>query len=117
MRFKTGFAAPSQSGWLSYGSLLTTQRRQSATRHRLVSRPSYGGQRVETALQLAKSIRQNLWKSSQGSGHAKAKHQCTQSGLGFFNTLSCAHKPNWSFNRDVAAPHRRPLTLALGPHL
>ena len=59
--------AMSQSGRLSYGSLPTTQLRPSATRHCLVGRPSIGGQRVETALQRSTSIRQNLWKSNQGS--------------------------------------------------
>ena len=60
-------AATSQSGWLSRGSLLTKQLRQSATRHCLVGCPSVGGLRVATALQRPTSIRQNLWKSNQGS--------------------------------------------------
>ncbi len=75
--------AKSQSGCLSFGSLLTKQLRQSATRHRLVGRPSIGGQRVETALQRSASIRQNLWKSNQGSAAmhrpsiiAKAQKAC-----------------------------------------
>ncbi len=59
--------AQSQSGRLSFDSPLANQQHQSATGHRLMGRPSYGGQRVETALPRPMSIRQNLWKSNQGS--------------------------------------------------
>jgi len=44
-RNATGRIAKAQSGCLSYGSRPTTEQRKSATRHRLVSRPSCGGQR------------------------------------------------------------------------
>ena len=63
----TGRSAGSQSSCLSHGSQLASQLRQSATRHRLVGRPSAGGLHVEAALQRSTSIRQNLWKSNQGS--------------------------------------------------
>lgn len=83
-------SAKSQFGCLPFGSLLTKQRRPSAICHRqLVSCPSashgdhvphhlstchhqvgcasFGAQRRETALPRPTSIRQNLWKSNQGS--------------------------------------------------
>ncbi len=83
-------SAKSQSGCLSCGSRLTNQRRKSATcgqrvvacplagngdhvprqlfacQHQ-VGRASFGAQRRETALPPPTSIRQNLWKSNQGS--------------------------------------------------
>jgi len=85
--------AKSQSGCLSFGSLRTNWQHQSATRHRqLVARPSagngdhvlrqlsachrqvgrasFGAQRGENAPPRSTSIRQNLWKSNQGSSHA-----------------------------------------------
>ena len=43
--FATWRAAIAQPGCLSFGSLLARQRRTSATRPRLVGRPSFGGQR------------------------------------------------------------------------
>ena len=88
--FATWRTTRSQSGRLSCGSLLTNRRRQSATRHRQlvacpsagngdhvprhlsachhqVGRASFGAQRRGTALPRPTSIRQNLWKSNQGS--------------------------------------------------
>ncbi len=61
----TRLHASAQSGRLSFGSLLTRQLRQSATGHRLVGRPSCGGQRVKTALPKSRCIRQNPRKSNQ----------------------------------------------------
>jgi hypothetical protein len=46
--------------------------------------------------------------------HAKAKRQQRNAGLRVLNALAFVHQPNSSFNRDVNAPHCRPLTLALG---
>ena len=46
MRRATGRYANAQSGCLPFGSLLTARRRQSATRHCQVGRPSFGGQRT-----------------------------------------------------------------------
>ncbi len=89
-RSATGRAAQSQSGCLSYGSPLASQPRQSATRHRQLvacpsagngdhvprhlsachhqaGRASFGAQRRATTLPRPTSIRQNLWKSNQGS--------------------------------------------------
>jgi len=63
----TGRDAHAQSGWLSFGSLLTNQWRQSATRHRQVGRASFGARRAESAMPQLTSIRQNLWKSMQWS--------------------------------------------------
>ncbi len=83
-------SAKSQSGCLSCGSLLTNQRRQSATCdqrvvacplagngdhvprqlsacHHQVGCASFGAQRRETALPRTASIRQNHCKSKQGS--------------------------------------------------
>jgi len=88
--FATWSSAEPQSGCLSYGSLRTNQQRQSATCdrqvvacpsagngdhasrplsacHHQVGRASFGAQRTETALPRPASIRQNLWKSNQGS--------------------------------------------------
>ena len=42
-----GFTGSALSGCQSFGCLLTHLQRQSATRHRLVSRPSFGGQRTD----------------------------------------------------------------------
>ncbi len=42
-----GFTGSAQSGCQSFGCLLTHLQRQSATHHRLVSRPSFGGQRTD----------------------------------------------------------------------
>jgi hypothetical protein len=46
--------------------------------------------------------------------HAKAKRQQRNAGLRVLNALAFVHQPNSSFNRDVNAPHCRPLTRALG---
>lgn len=67
MRHANGHNAQAQSGCLPYGSPLTMQRHQSATRHRQVGRASCGARRTETALSRSASIRQNLRKSTQGS--------------------------------------------------
>ncbi len=127
MRFATWRDAQSQSGCLSFGSLLPDQLRQSATHHRLVGRPSFGGQRGETSWPRPTSIRQNLWKSNQGSGHAQAQHQCAQPGCRGLNALSYAHLPNWSVKRTpiLASKYWFPacfalrcrLPWALGPHI
>jgi len=113
-------------GCLSYGRPLNNEPCSSATLHRQIGRPSFGGQRTAPALPRSTNIRQNLWKSNQGSGHAKVKHQRTQPGCCGLNALSCAHQPNWSFNSDANTGQgqywcpprfalRRRLTLALGP--
>src|SRR5690606_38437205 len=49
------------------GSQRTTEQRQSATRHRQIGRASCGARRTATALLRSTGIRQNLWKSMQGS--------------------------------------------------
>jgi hypothetical protein len=67
MRHANGCNVHAQSGCLPCGSLLTNQLRQSATRHRQVGRASYGARRSASALRRSTSIRQNLWKSIQGS--------------------------------------------------
>jgi hypothetical protein len=130
--------AKSQSRCLSCGSLLTKQLRRSATRHRplvagpsagngnhvprhlsachhQVGRASFGAQRRETALPRSTSIRQNLWKSNQGSGHTKAKHQQAQPGSRGLSALSYAHLPNWSVKRTpiLASKYWYPACFAL----
>ncbi len=104
-------SATPQSGCLSYGSLLTKQPRQSATRHRqLVACPpagngdhvprhlsacrhqvgsaSFGAQRRETALPRPTSIRQNLWKSNQGSVVMQWPSIKSSAQFGVFSTPS-----------------------------
>jgi hypothetical protein len=80
MRHATRRNVPAQSGCLPCGILLTNQRRQSATRHHQVGRASYGAQRTETALPGSTNVRQNLWKSMQGS--------------------AAVHKPNINIHRQ-----------------
>jgi len=72
MRHASGRNAHAHSGCLPYGSLLTNQPRQSATRPRQVGRASFGARHTEAALPGSASIRQNLWNSKQGSA---AMHQ------------------------------------------
>ncbi len=128
----------SQSGRLSYGSLLAGQQRQSATWHRQMvtctaagnggdvprnlsacrsqaGRPSFGGQRGETSWPQPSSIRQNLWKSNQGSGHAKAKHLHAQPVCRGLNALAYAHPPNWAVKRTpiLASKYWFPACFAL----
>ncbi len=105
-------AATSQSGCLSRGSLLTKQLRQSATRHRLVGRPSIGGLRVETALQRSASIRQNLWKSNQGSKAMQRPRTIAkaQKGLLVLASLGTGHQPNWAFKRTPTWAKASPLS-------
>ena len=104
-------SAKSQSGCLSYGSLLTKQPGQSATRHRQlvacpaagngdhvmrclsacdhqVGRASFGAQRRETALPRPISIRQNLWKSNQGSVVMQWPSIKSSAQVGVFSTPS-----------------------------
>ena len=64
-RLAKGRDAQAQSGRLSCGSLLTAQQRQSATRLRLVGRPSCGGQRTGFALPASTSVGHNLRQSNQ----------------------------------------------------
>ena len=88
MRHAIGRGAHAQSGCLTYGSLLTNRRRQSATRHRQVvacpsagnrdqvlrhlsachrqvGRASYDARRAKISTPRSTSIRQNLWQSIQ----------------------------------------------------
>ena len=112
--------ANSQSGCMSCGSLLTTEQRQSATRLRLVSRPSFGGQRsVEcrgkpphgyravvagaTTAWPRRVGRGKEWlqntntTSSQGErGHALAKHQRNSAGRRVLASPGICHQPNWA---------------------
>jgi len=104
-----GRIAKSQSGCLPYGSLLTNSQRKSATRHRQlvacpsaghgdhaprhlsachhqVSRASFGAQRTETALPRSTSIRQNLWKSNQGSVVMQRPSINSTTPVGMFST-------------------------------
>ncbi len=103
--------AKPQSGCLSYGSLRTAQPRQSATRHRQLvacpsagtgdhvprnlaachhqaGRASFGAQRRETALPRPTSIRQNLWKSNQGSVVMQWPSIKSSAQVGVFSTPS-----------------------------
>jgi hypothetical protein len=90
MRNASGRHAHAQSGCLPYGSLLTKQQRQSATRHRQVSRASCGARRTEASLPGSASIRQNLLNSKQGS--------------------AAMHKPNINIHRQIGM-----LSCALSP--
>jgi len=106
-------AATSQSGCLSRGSLLTKQLRQSATcgqrvvacplagngdhvpRHlsacqHQMGRASFGAQRRETARPRSTSIRQNLWKSNQGSVVMQRPSIKPNTQVGVFSTPSPA---------------------------
>lgn len=129
----SGRIARSQSGCLSCGSLLTTEQRQSATRLRLVSRPSFGGQRsvecrgkpphgyraVVAGATTARPRRVGRGKewlqntnttSSQGErGHALAKHQRNSAGRRVLASPGICHQPNWALqptltHRIASAP-------------
>jgi hypothetical protein len=111
MRHATGRDAQSQSGCLSCGSLLNSSQRPSATHHRQVvacptagnhdhvprhlsachhqeGRASFGARRTEVALPRLASIRQNLWKSIQGSAQCQGQ---TSISIGI---SACSH-PLW----------------------
>jgi hypothetical protein len=84
MRHATRRNVQAQSACLPCGSLLTDQRRQSATRHRQVGRASYGAQRTASALLRFTSIRQNLWQSKQGSAAMQKPNIKIHRQLGVF---------------------------------
>jgi hypothetical protein len=48
-----------------------------------------------------------------GPANAIVKHLRRFSGQGHATYSACVHQPNRSFNRDVNAPHCRPLTLGV----
>lgn len=122
------FARSQKSGRLSFGSLLTNRRRQSATGHghevacpaavngQHVLRhlpscqgqtgcPSFGGQQIKVAVSRLTSIRQNLSKSHQGSALMRRPNISVQQQVGVFSSpfaslpcLTC-----WSSRRQQLA--------------
>jgi hypothetical protein len=88
------------------------------TRHHRVGCPS------RAASAPVASWRAHVWlhwpklsaaqNTNAGPANAITKHQRRFSGQGRATYSAYVHQPNRSFNRDVNAPHCRPLTLALG---
>ena len=70
-----GFTGSAQSGCQSFGCLLTHLQRKSATRHRLVSRPSFGGQHTYRGALQMQAPWVN-WREQQTRGWRYAKAMC-----------------------------------------
>ena len=109
-RYAAGRDAHAQSGRLPCGSLLTNQQRQSATRHRQMGRASYGARRAETALPSSPSIRQNIWKLTQGSA---AMHKPNINIHRHFGVFSSALAPAQRLTRRSTG-HQRAAHVAAG---
>jgi hypothetical protein len=87
------------------------------TRHHRVGCPSHAASAPFT------SWRVHVWlhwpklaaahNTNGGPANAIVKHLHRFSGQSRATYFACVHQPNRSFNRDVNAPHCRPLTLGV----